>query len=163
MLELLAKSRECGRLEFAENCANCISSLSDRSLKKDLEIAKNHWARGDQDIARHILGKLIKKSNPDICDLYPNMLLLHGEWLSESMSERPTVILEKYLLRSVQIFEKKTVAGQTEWTKAHFVLAKYADEQYQNLSKYMKSDLYAEKIAHLAKVNIQIVFILKHI
>jgi hypothetical protein len=153
MLELLSKARDTGRLEFAENCANSISSLSDRIiLKKDLEIAKNHWARGDQDIARFILGGLIKKSNPDGCDLYPNMLLLYGEWLSESMSERPAVILEKYLLRSCQIFEKRGPTAQAEGSKAHFVLAKYADEQYQNTVKYMKSDLYKEKVAHIEKV-----------
>lgn len=81
------------------------------------------------------------------------MLLLHGEWLSESMSERPTIILEKYLLRSCQIFEKRGATGQSEGAKAQFVLAKYADEQYQNVVKYMKSDLYSEKIAHIQKVR----------
>lgn len=52
MLDLLSKARDSGRLAFAENCASCISSTSERNVKKDLEVAKNHWARGDQDIAR---------------------------------------------------------------------------------------------------------------
>jgi len=55
MLELLGKSRENGRLEFAENCASLISGAvtnTERLARKELEVAKNHWARGDQDIAR---------------------------------------------------------------------------------------------------------------
>lgn len=160
MLELLAKARDCGRLEIAENCASCISSSVERSLRKKLEIAKNHWVRGDQDIARHILGKLIKNSNPDGCELYPNLLLICGEWLSESMSERPTVILEKYLSRSCTIFEKRGQVGLTEGAKAQFVLAKYADEQFKNVVKYMKSEIYAEKVEHLKKVSQILCFII---
>jgi ataxia telangiectasia mutated family protein len=92
--------------------------------------------------------------------MYPNLLLLYGEWLSESMSERPSIILDKYLLKSTQIFEKRGSAGQAEGAKAHFILAKYADQQYQNVVKYMKSELYSEKVANLEKV---IIIIKNHI
>lgn len=102
---------------------------------------------------RHILGRQLKKSSPDGCDLYPVMLLLYGEWLSETMSERPSVILEKYFVRSCKIYEKRAGASQVETAKAHFVLAKYADTQYQNLSKYVKSDIFTDKVNYYNKVK----------
>lgn len=151
VLELLTKARDIGRIEFAENCVGLISS-PDKAIRRDLEIAKNYWARRDHDIARQMLHKLIKRTN-ETYDLYPNMLLQYGEWLSESLGERPAVILEKYLSKSCQIFEKRGIGNQTEGAKAHFTLAKYADEQYQNTVKYMKSDLFTEKLAYVEKVG----------
>jgi len=153
MLQLLCKARDNGRLELAENCARKITS-EDKSVRKDVEIAKNYWHRGDQDIARHMLSRLLKKSSPDTCDLYPSILLLYGKWLSQTMSERPSAIIDKYLLRSCQIYERKHEQGcsQYEMAKANFVLAKYADQQYQNVTSYMKSDSYQEKIQHYETV-----------
>lgn len=161
LLSLISKAREAGRLDFAESCTAAMASICSRpSVLMDFEVAKNNWARGKGDIARHIMSKLIKKSNHDD-ELYPAMLLLYGDWLSISHSERPAVILERYLQRSCSLYEKRmnassgTSSQQQEISKAYIVLAKYADAQYQNVTKYISSDVFVAKLDHLKRVSLE--------
>jgi uncharacterized protein Veg len=58
--------------------------------------------------------------------------------------------------RSCQIYEKRKEESSRmgEVSRAHFVLAKYADAQYQNVVKYMRSDIFAEKCDNLDKVRV---------
>ena len=111
MLQLLTKARICGRLELAENCTSKIIGRA-RVPRKELEVAKNHWARGEQDIALLILQRMIKKNTIEIGnELYATSLLLYGEWLCETKAERPKIILENYFFQSVKLYENKKACG----------------------------------------------------
>jgi hypothetical protein len=125
MLQLLTKARVCGRLELAENCTSKIIGRS-KVPRKELEVAKNHWARGEQDIALLILQRMLKKTAADVgTDLYATSLLLYGEWLSETKAERPNIILDKYFMESVKLYDSKKAFGTAqEISKAHITLAK---------------------------------------
>jgi len=133
MLQLLTQARICGRLELAENCTSKIIGRA-RVPRKELEIAKNHWARGEQDIALLILGRIIKTSTQkDMAqDLYATSLLLNGEWLCETKGERPNVILDHYFTQSVKLYENKKAFGTAaEISKAHITLAKLVSYLFQ--------------------------------
>ncbi|CAL8069908.1 unnamed protein product [Orchesella dallaii] len=154
LLELISKARDAGRLDFADSLATAMASICKSSVQREFEVAKTHWAREKMDVARHILSRLIKKCNHED-DLFPSLLLLYGDWLSMSHCERPSVILDKYLQRSCSLYEKKGTAPLQEVSKANFVLAKYADAQYQNVSKYVGSEVFSAKLNHLQQARME--------
>ncbi|ODN04229.1 Serine-protein kinase ATM [Orchesella cincta] len=154
LLELISKARDAGRLDFADNLATAMASICKTSVQREFEVAKTNWARGKGDVARHILSRLIRKCNHED-DIFPSLLLLYGDWVSISHSERPSVILEKYLQRSCNLYEKKANAPLQEVSKANFVLAKYADAQYQNVSKYIGSEVFTAKQNHLQQARME--------
>lgn len=154
MLDLTAKAREASNLDYADSCAIALTSLVSKScLAREFEVAKNKWARGKPESrdALCIMNQLIKKAVHED-EIYPALLLRYGEWLSETHCERPSVILEKYLQRACSLYEKRIGASQQEISRAFIVLAKYADAQYQNVTKYMSSDVFQSKMDHVKRV-----------
>lgn len=49
---------------------------------------------------------------PSVKALYPSALCLYGSWLAETRSENPSVIMEWYLERSVELMEE--LRGRSE-------------------------------------------------
>lgn len=160
LVDLTSKAREASHLLYAESCATSLSAVCTRpSMSKEVEIAKNKWAGKKTQDALNILNRLIKKSTHED-ELYPSLLLTFGDWLAESHCERPTVILEKYLQRACSIYEKRTTSPQ-EVSRAYIVLAKYADAQYQNVAKYISSDVFQAKMEHAKRVRFDFTFVLQ--
>lgn len=161
LLTLSAKAREASQLNYAEGCTQALASICKRPLlAREFEVAKNTWERGAGETrelkhmrqdALTIMSHLIKKSSHDD-ELYPALLLKYGEWLSESHCERPTVILEKFMKKACTLFEKRSNSGngsQADVSNSHTVLAKYADAQFQNVTKYISSEVFQLKKKHV--------------
>jgi len=126
ILHLLSKARDSGRLELAESCASKICSRT-MMARKEVEVAKNHWARGEQDIALSVLGQFLSSASgrDHNSDIQATSLLLCGEWLSETRSENPNTIMDQYFTTSVKLYESKQAFGSAqEISKAYITLAR---------------------------------------
>lgn len=84
-------------------------------------------------------------------------MLLYGEWLNETKSENPTYIRDNCFMHSVKMYESKQAFGTAEEiANAYITLAKYSDSMFQNISSYVKSDVYQAKRRMLEKVKIDL-------
>jgi ataxia telangiectasia mutated family protein len=68
------------------------------------------WMKCDQVIARRLLRSLIEKRNPKP-DLRAKALRVYGDWMAETKSENPQVVIQKYYLESIETSE--TIENQT--------------------------------------------------
>ncbi len=82
--------------------------------------------------------------SPDVGCLYPQSLSLYGSWLADTQSESPSVIMSKYLEKSVQMMTEQK-ANSSEIVKAHLTLARYSDTQYQRIQRHMESNTFQSK------------------
>lgn len=99
--QLVTLARAAGRLELAEKFASKLIDSVNKT-RKQVEVARNYSARGDKDVACHILKRIIAKTNPDDCKPYfASLLLLYGEWLFETMAERYIKIKKQNELRRI--------------------------------------------------------------
>ena len=150
--ELVLKARQAGRLELASKYAYELSSDTEEgSIRKQVEIAKNHWAKGKVDIALHIVNSVLNRiPHEDGTNTYASLLLLHGEWLFQSLGERPSLISQKFQHAS-RLYEKNPRSSPEEIAKTYITLGEYADTQFQKLADYIHSDLFQQKLDHLQK------------
>lgn len=89
---------------------------------------------------------------PSVTAIYPSALCLYGRWLAETRSENPSVIMSKYLERSVQLMEERHSNGEmAAVVSAYLTLARYADGQYQRINRQMKSSAFEAKRQLLSK------------
>ena len=62
MEELVVKARQAGRSELASKYAYELSfDTEENSVRKQVEIAKNHWAKGKRDIALHTVNSVLER------------------------------------------------------------------------------------------------------
>ena len=69
-----------------------------------LEKAELHWERGEEPLAMGLLKTLLQQlgadgdpASPRLASLRPTALCLYGNWLAESHSKNPIVVMETYL------------------------------------------------------------------
>ncbi|KAH9504406.1 hypothetical protein Btru_063525 [Bulinus truncatus] len=117
-----------------------------------LEEAKLFWDRSEVNIALTVLKNLINKhktSSPSENDLiYPKALGTYGNWLAETKSETPAVIISEYLEKTVSLLLKpfSNTDGYDRLALNSFMsLARFADEQYQQVMDYMGSSTFQDK------------------
>ncbi|XP_062510724.1 serine-protein kinase ATM-like isoform X2 [Corticium candelabrum] len=109
--------------------------------------AELFWLRGEEKVALRAIASLhndlekMQGDNDAVNALYPNVLLLHGNWLAESHSERPTIVVDKYLQPAANLLSQLEDNSQTESSlmKAYFSLARYGDQRYRKIADYMQS------------------------
>ena len=79
--------------------------------------------------------------------LLPEVLGTLGAWLFELRTENPSSIMDNYLTKSVEIFEELAAdAGhQDKMVNAYAMLAKFSDDQYQQLRNYRLSKEFEDK------------------
>ncbi|XP_042694753.1 serine-protein kinase ATM isoform X1 [Centrocercus urophasianus] len=131
-----------------------------------LEEAQVFWAKKEESLALNILKELIKKldanwfqveSDPRLKLMYTECLRLCGTWLAETCLENPTVIMQKYLEKAVEIAASHHGDNSDELkkgkTKAFLSLARFSDNQYQRIENYMKSSEFENKQALLKKAK----------
>uniref|UniRef100_K1QG16 Serine-protein kinase ATM n=1 Tax=Magallana gigas TaxID=29159 RepID=K1QG16_MAGGI len=154
LLELSRLAVQNNRYMVAERVVSKLKSLEtlDFNLQVDklTEEANLFWARGEQNIAKHMMKKLLKmleqkqESNIEAAKLYPRVLSMFGNWLAETHSENPNIIMEDYLEKTVTLLESLEEEGDII-LDAHLSLARFADGQYQHIVNYMKSSTFEAK------------------
>ncbi|XP_019467813.1 serine-protein kinase ATM-like [Meleagris gallopavo] len=131
-----------------------------------LEEAQVFWAKKEESLALNILKELIKKldanwfqveNDPHLKLMYTECLRLCGTWLAETCLENPTIIMQKYLEKAVEIAASHRGDNRDELkkgkTKAFLSLARFSDNQYQRIENYMKSSEFENKQALLKKAK----------
>ncbi|KAK1190904.1 ATM kinase, partial [Pygoscelis papua] len=131
-----------------------------------LEEAQVFWAKKEESLALNILKRMIKKldadwfqveNDPHLKLVYTECLRLCGTWLAETCLENPTVIMQKYLEKAVEIAASHSGDSSDELKKgkmkAFLSLARFSDNQYQQIENYMKSSEFENKQALLKKAK----------
>uniref|UniRef100_A0A8C3EGG5 non-specific serine/threonine protein kinase n=1 Tax=Corvus moneduloides TaxID=1196302 RepID=A0A8C3EGG5_CORMO len=131
-----------------------------------LEEAQVFWAKKEESLALNILKTMIKKldadwfqveNDPHLKLMYTECLRLCGTWLAETCLENPTVIMQKYLEKAVEIAASPSGDSSDELKKgkmkAFLSLARFSDNQYQRIENYMKSSEFENKQALLKKAK----------
>uniref|UniRef100_A0A8C3XBW8 non-specific serine/threonine protein kinase n=1 Tax=Cyanoderma ruficeps TaxID=181631 RepID=A0A8C3XBW8_9PASS len=129
-----------------------------------LEEAQVFWAKKEESLALNILKTMIKKldadwfqNDPHLKLMYTECLRLCGTWLAETCLENPTVIMQKYLEKAVEIAASHSGDSSDELKKgkmkAFLSLARFSDNQYQRIENYMKSSEFENKQALLKKAK----------
>ena len=126
------------------------------SLTLELEAAKLLWNRGEARPAMAQLRALLHslESSADMPgSLFPTALCLYGSWLADTKSESPSVIMKRYLQRSVSLMEEQRSGSgnQEALVKAYLTLGRYADAQYQRIMRHLASPSYDAKKELLQK------------
>ncbi|XP_035828475.1 serine-protein kinase ATM isoform X2 [Aplysia californica] len=158
---LAVSARKAGQFQLAEKAvyelkrkASLIVHVGAEKLQ--LEEARLFWARAESNIALNIMQNLIKDMTQDVIaknpPLYPEVLSTYGNWLAETKSETPSVIISDFLQKTVDTILEQSLSedsSASSWTKTALEgfasLARFADEQYQLLADYMKSPMYETK------------------
>uniref|UniRef100_K7FFL2 non-specific serine/threonine protein kinase n=1 Tax=Pelodiscus sinensis TaxID=13735 RepID=K7FFL2_PELSI len=151
------------------NPAVCIAS------EWQLEEAQVFWAKKEESLALSILKEMIKKldtnwfqveNDPNLRLIYTECLRLCGNWLAETCLENPTVIMQKYLEKAVEVAGSHNGDSNDELKsgkmKAFLSLARFSDTQYQRIENYMKSSEFENKQALLKKAKEEIGLLREH-
>ncbi|XP_067675130.1 serine-protein kinase ATM-like [Haliotis asinina] len=160
-LQNMAKvARREGRYQVAERIIAELRQQENKDngfkLQLEIEEAKLYWARDEQNIAKHLMKSLIGKLEKiqDECfeavKLLPQALGTYGNWLAETRTENPSVILEHYLEKTVELLETSSDGDMME---AYLSLAQFVDSQYQNIVNYMKSSTFEAKQTLMKKAK----------
>ncbi|CAC5396816.1 ATM [Mytilus coruscus] len=164
LLKLAQLARESNRHQIAERAIFNLKHMETDDLKlyipKLIEEANLYWTRQEQNTAKHLMKNLMTKleklqdENIDAARFYPQVLSIYGNWLAETRSENPNVIMEEYLEKTVGLLESLNEQGDVA-LDAYLSLARYADNQYQNIVNYMKSNTYEAKQALMKKAKME--------
>uniref|UniRef100_A0A7M4F6F5 non-specific serine/threonine protein kinase n=1 Tax=Crocodylus porosus TaxID=8502 RepID=A0A7M4F6F5_CROPO len=125
-----------------------------------LEEAQVFWAKKEESLALSVLRDMIKKldadwfqNDPRLRLMYTECVRLCGNWLAETCLENPTVIMQKYLEKAVEVAAGQSGDSSDELKcgkmKAFLSLARFSDTQYQRIENYMKSSEFENKQALL--------------
>ncbi|XP_075707708.1 serine-protein kinase ATM [Rhinoderma darwinii] len=131
-----------------------------------LEEAQVFWAKKEHSLALGLLRQMVDKletnsfeveNDPNLQLIYVECLRLCGNWLAETCLESPTIIMQNYLEKAVEVAESYSTGRcdrlQEGRMKAFLSLARFSDAQYQRIDNYMKSSEFENKQALLAKAK----------
>uniref|UniRef100_A0A8C8SAM0 non-specific serine/threonine protein kinase n=1 Tax=Pelusios castaneus TaxID=367368 RepID=A0A8C8SAM0_9SAUR len=151
------------------NPATCVVS------EWQLEEAQVFWAKKEESLALSILKHMIKKldtnwfqveSDLRLRLIYTECLRLCGNWLAETCLENPTVIMQNYLEKAVEVAGSYNGDSSDELKtgkmKAFLSLARFSDTQYQRIENYMKSSEFENKQALLKKAKEEVGLLREH-
>ncbi|XP_050594170.1 serine-protein kinase ATM isoform X2 [Bombus affinis] len=114
------------------------SKIQDQLLYQESLLA---LVRKDLDVGRYLLRNLMQKETLD-AKLRAQILRVYGDWMAETKSENPQTVIEKYYLKSIDINTSINTQNTDTVKDLHdtqVALARFADNQYQQISSYMKS------------------------
>jgi len=156
-------AREAGRFQICERYLHDISSLAktvEIPLDWKIEQARMFWDRGEKNRAMYHFKTLIrnceKGKDPKVTELYPSALGIYGHWLAESQSENPGVIIQDYMEYAACLLEDSQCTSTETPSEAYYLLAKYADSQYEGIKEYIKSAAFENKQSVIKKVKDEI-------
>ncbi|XP_004614157.2 serine-protein kinase ATM [Sorex araneus] len=138
-----------------------------------LEEAQVFWAKEEQSLALNILKQMIKKLDASCAEDDPNLKLIYteclrvcGNWLAETCLENPTVIMQTYLEKAVEVAGNVDGESNDELRngkmRAYLSLARFSDTQYQRIENYMKSSEFENKQALLKRAKEEVGLLREH-
>uniref|UniRef100_A0A8C5M9Z2 non-specific serine/threonine protein kinase n=1 Tax=Leptobrachium leishanense TaxID=445787 RepID=A0A8C5M9Z2_9ANUR len=140
-----------------------------------LEEAQIFWAKKEQSLALGLLKQMIHRleansfeveSDSSLQMIYSECLRLCGNWLATACLESPTVIMQSYLEKAVEVAGSFSSGAsdrlQEGKMKAFLSLARFSDTQYQRIDNYMKSSEFENKQALLRKAKEEVGLIKQH-
>ncbi|XP_063286192.1 serine-protein kinase ATM [Pelobates fuscus] len=140
-----------------------------------LEEAQIFWAKKEQILALGLLKQMIHKLESNSIEvendsntqlIYAECLRLCGNWLAETCLQNPTVIIQNYLEKAVEVADYFSGSEgdklQEGKTKAFLSLARFSDAQYQRIDNYMKSSEFENKQALLRKAKEEVGLMRQH-
>jgi serine-protein kinase ATM len=146
------------------------------------EIEMNHMkcellkAKGDLEYSKFLLKKHIDKyefaflsdknlSENEIlkskydAEYFVKSINLYAQILNETKSESPSVIMNKWLEAAIGVIERYDLQADRRNAQllfdSYYSLATFADIQYQNISEYMNSNLFEERLELMNQFQIE--------
>lgn len=149
------------------------NSVSHEVSEWQLEEAQVFWAKKEQSLALSILKQMIKKLDTSCRENDSRLKLIHteclrvcGNWLAETCLENPTVIMQTYLEKAVEVAGSCDGENNDELRngkmKAFLSLARFSDTQYQRIENYMKSSEFENKQALLKRAKEEVGLLREH-
>ncbi|XP_058519931.1 serine-protein kinase ATM [Ochotona princeps] len=149
------------------------NSVSHEVSGWQLEEAQVFWAKKEQSLALSILKQMIKKLDASYSKNDPSLRIIHteclrvcGNWLAETCLENPTVIMQTYLEKAVEVAGSCDGESSDELRngkmKAFLSLARFSDNQYQRIENYMKSSEFENKQALLKRAKEEVGLLREH-
>nr|XP_019570457.1 PREDICTED: serine-protein kinase ATM isoform X1 [Rhinolophus sinicus]XP_019570459.1 PREDICTED: serine-protein kinase ATM isoform X1 [Rhinolophus sinicus]XP_019570460.1 PREDICTED: serine-protein kinase ATM isoform X1 [Rhinolophus sinicus]XP_019570461.1 PREDICTED: serine-protein kinase ATM isoform X1 [Rhinolophus sinicus] len=176
LVELSILARTFKNTQLPERAIFQIKQYSSTSCgvsEWQLEEAQVFWAKKEQSLALSILKQMIKKLDAIYSETDPNLKLIYteclrvcGNWLAETCLENPTVIMQTYLEKAVEVAGNYNGESNDELRngkmKAFLSLARFSDTQYQRIENYMKSSEFENKQALLKRAKEEIGLLKEH-
>ena len=147
-----------------DNDCDGINEVEDEVQYNDAIVA---WASKNYEVAKFLMKNLSRrlennKENTGRMTLLPEVLRTLGNWMFELKSESSSTILQDYLKRSTQLYEelssklngasglpsdchKVYLINEDRITEAYASLARFCDDQYKHIMKYMQSKDFEDK------------------
>lgn len=125
---------------------SCIENLPPNIKEKIMfQKALMHWV-DDKRSGQFLLGYVL--SNTNTPQLKAAALKQYGNWMVETRSENPQMIIEKYFKTALDIMKDYTDTKQDIEIRCQTMnsLAMFADAQYQEVLSYMTSAAYQNKL-----------------
>jgi len=151
------------RYQICERIMHDVQELQTTGFQVDfhwqIDEAKLYWTRDERNHAIFRLKGLLNEMESGFHDdsaMYPLALSLYGQWLGETKSKNPVSIMEDYLEPAIELMEGDSYKGLHSPVEAYHSLAKYADEQYQNILDYIKSPAFHSRQAVIKKNKIDV-------
>ncbi|KAM4796105.1 serine-protein kinase ATM [Rhinophrynus dorsalis] len=177
LVELSRVARTSGNTQLPEKAMFQIKQHNPAQFRVSewqLEEAQIFWAKKEQSLALGILKQMVDKLESNSFEvendsglrlLYVECLRLGGNWLAETCLESPTIIMQNYLEKAVEVAESSGTGSdklQEGRMKAFLSLARFSDAQYQRIDNYMKSSEFENKQALLRKAKEEVGLMRQH-
>ncbi|XP_037361576.1 serine-protein kinase ATM [Talpa occidentalis] len=176
LVELSVLARTFKNIQLPERAIFQIKQYNSAShgvSEWQLEEAQVFWAKKEQSLALNILKQMIKKldaccteNDPNLRLIYTECLRVCGNWLAETCLENPTVIMQTYLEKAVEVAGNYDGENNDELRngkmKAFLSLARFSDTQYQRIENYMKSSEFENKQALLKRAKEEVGLLREH-
>ncbi|KAF5282895.1 hypothetical protein FQR65_LT14172 [Abscondita terminalis] len=155
-LRLACFARTCGNQNAAIRVLSNLLHTPDLTPEVQdaikLEEAQLRWL-DDKFIARQIVRDLLNRSSTN--KLRATALKLYGSWMIETSSENPQTIINNYFLKSLDLMKNvpMTQADVENIYDTYYILAKFADSQYQQVQTHIKSSIFVRKLRNMEKTR----------
>ncbi|GLG95164.1 Serine/threonine-protein kinase ATM [Gryllus bimaculatus] len=152
-VRLATLAREENQLQVAAKCVglfNVTNLPSNLNALLKMEEAQLAWSSGDLALGKRIMRNLIVTFDQQnlktlLPVMYAQALKLSGDWMVETKSENPQVVIDRHYLTALKILNDIGDSRSDNVLDVYSALARFADGQYQNLSNYFKSRAYEVK------------------
>lgn len=138
-----------GRIQMSQRL---IATVKDLQVPDEVTLAESEisWAKGHREIAISLLKNVV--TNPTVdATTSAAALRQYGLWMAESKRENVRDIIEKYLLKSLDVMNA-TDHKQTRF-KVYYDIAKFADAEYKQVEAYMNSSVFENKVKCLENIK----------
>ncbi|XP_060527564.1 serine-protein kinase ATM isoform X2 [Cylas formicarius] len=155
-LDFVDYAKSEGHVQVASNIIYNLLKIENLSeeIKSNIQLreAQLSWLRNDRVLAKHILSKLCKSESISP-KLKANALRLQGEYMIETYSDS-TIILNNFLKSLSLLSELLGSLAEEDHRDIQDTfdkIATFADKEYQQIMKHVKSDVFQKKVSNMKK------------